>query len=1093
MKKVLLLSVFFAFFLSSSGQTIERVFQVNNEPTEGNAVFPLDDGYLVLTNHNGKLNFTKFDLLGKPLFSKDFYDANGGWPHSAIRTNDGGYLIVGLREADRPQKGYIIKLSQSLAFEWGWNVAHIDPTVDLWVSGVRQTSDGGYIVLVKGQYFDRYTMEPFFGLVNLSTAGTLEWQRRIVATVQTEVFDVLQVGNQYVIYGGIYLGSSSNWDLYVGVVNDPDHGDSIAWQVWIGGLHFDGAYTIEPVIYPNASNLVQLDSNWIGLAAYTKSYGSNPGAGETDGNAILLILLDMSGTSALVKMLDGVANDRIAGTYGGPNLLRLSDGNLLLGGMSESNTYGLPGAYLVKLAPDLSSILWQHEYFIGNSPFGTYSGGLAFSLAETAAGKIAMAGKTPSHAFLTVLSGSGANEGGCTYQVSPAVSLSAPFTPDIVSLIPDSTFRLVSTDPRVVLTSITPTASSTTINLICYADLEVSPSPLDHDFGEIPVGTASVPLEITISNGSGATGSLVIGEINFVGGDQVDFSGNLGSCASHSILDPGESCKISVAFSPHSTGEKSTTVEIVTNDPNEPRWTGTIRGTGLVGQDISVSPLAVSFGDVRVGLASTQTITVQNVGSADLHLGTIGSPSAPFDRTGGTCANGQTLAPGGNCTIAITFSPQARGVFSSSFEIISDDPDSPLTILLSGTGTLPMISVEPPTVSFGEVVLHTTSLQTITIRNSGDGHLELGSIGSPQAPFSRTGGTCEEGLSLGHDESCTIQLAFTPTTVGSFSSTIDIASNDPDDPLKQVPLSGNGTGIPEISTDPPVGPGAELDFGKVLVGETSSKTFTIENVGTGDLVLKTMESPPPPFSIDSLSSTCTNGKVLTPGGIGASCTIVVRFEPVSQGIFSGSFTVGSNDSDEDPISVDLSGKGVSFLVDPEEGTLGTGIALAGSGFGDAKGKVMVGGAPLKILEWTSKSIRGSLTKVLPIDTPFDVVVQPKSPKGAAPITEPGAFIVRAPEITAAPERGRSGDPTPLVIHGNFFSNKKGKVLLDYNVGGSLKTKSCKVLSWPVDSLSGTTDGEVQFTVPKGLAPGTGYTLRVTNKVGSDSVPFEIVP
>jgi hypothetical protein len=173
MKKVLLLSVFFAFFLSSSGQTIERVFQVNNEPTEGNAVFPLDDGYLVLTNHNGKLNFTKFDLLGKPLFSKDFYDANGGWPHSAIRTNDGGYLIVGLREADRPQKGYIIKLSQSLAFEWGWNVAHIDPTVDLWVSGVRQTSDGGYIVLVKGQYFDRYTTEPFFGLVKLSTAGTL--------------------------------------------------------------------------------------------------------------------------------------------------------------------------------------------------------------------------------------------------------------------------------------------------------------------------------------------------------------------------------------------------------------------------------------------------------------------------------------------------------------------------------------------------------------------------------------------------------------------------------------------------------------------------------------------------------------------------------------------------------------------------------------------------------------------------------------------------------------------------------------------------------------------------------------------------------
>lgn len=446
---------------------------------------------------------------------------------------------MGLREADRPQRGYIIKLSQSLAFEWGWDVVLIDPTVDLWVSGVRQSSDGGYIVTVKGQFFNRYPTEPFFGLVKLSAAGTLAWPRRIVATVQTEVFDVLQVGNRYVIYGGIYLKDTSNWDLYVGVVNDPDHGDSIDWQVWIGGLQFDGAYTVEPVIYPNASNLVQLDSNWIGLAAYTKSYGSN--------------------------------------------------------------------------------------------------------------------------------------------------------------------------------------------------------APLD----------------------------------------------------------------------------------------------------------ISESPLTVFFGDVLVGLAPTQTITVQNVGNSDLHLGTIGSPCAPFDRTGGTCTNGRTLATGGSCTIAISFTPQARGVFSSDFAIASDDPDEgTVSVNLSGKGVEPDIAVTPPSIHFGDVFVGSHVDQIITVVNSGDSDLHLGPIGSPTAPFSKVGGTCEEGLSLGHDESCTIELAFTPTTVGSFSSRIDIASNDPDDPLKQVPLIGNGTGIPEISTDPPVGPGVELDFGKVLVGEISSKIFTIENVGTGELVLVPFEIVP---------------------------------------------------------------------------------------------------------------------------------------------------------------------------------------------------------------------------------------------------------
>ncbi|RPI99321.1 MAG: choice-of-anchor D domain-containing protein, partial [Deltaproteobacteria bacterium] len=179
------------------------------------------------------------------------------------------------------------------------------------------------------------------------------------------------------------------------------------------------------------------------------------------------------------------------------------------------------------------------------------------------------------------------------------------------TVIPDDVFQLVSSDPRVVLTPISSTISDTTLNLICYSNLTITPSPLDHDFGEVPVGSKSASLEIALSNSDSATGSLVIKEINFTGPDKGDFTGNVGACGSHTILDPGDSCKASVAFFPKSAGAKSTTIEIITNDPDNPRWTGTLKGTGVPPQDIPVAPRNVPFRDIPVGKASDQTARVE--------------------------------------------------------------------------------------------------------------------------------------------------------------------------------------------------------------------------------------------------------------------------------------------------------------------------------------------------------------------------------------------------------------------------------------------------------------------------------------------------
>jgi hypothetical protein len=163
------------------------------------------------------------------------------------------------------------------------------------------------------------------------------------------------------------------------------------------------------------------------------------------------------------------------------------------------------------------------------------------------------------------------------------------------------------------------------------------------------------------------------------------------------------------------------------------------------------------------------------------------------------------------------------------------------------------------------------------------------------------------------------------------------------------------------------------------------------------------------------------------------------------------------------------------------------VDIRGAGFGSGKGKVLIGGLPIKISDWTETEIRGTLTKVPPPDVASEVTVQLKVPKGAK-IVESGAFTARGPEVRSVePGSGVSGGTNSITIHGRFFSTKKGKVTLER---GDV-VKSCKVLKWEMEASTG--ESEIQFLVPKGLSPGEDYTLRVTNKLGSDTMLFRIVP
>jgi chitodextrinase len=103
---------------------------------------------------------------------------------------------------------------------------------------------------------------------------------------------------------------------------------------------------------------------------------------------------------------------------------------------------------------------------------------------------------------------------------------------------------------------------------------------------------------------------------------------------------------------------------------------------------VSLSPQSINFGSLATGSTSAQQrLTMTNVGGAQLVISSIwisGSNVGDFAQTN-NC--GSNVAPGGSCTINVTFTPTTTGARSSAVAISDNAPGGTNTVPLSGTGT----------------------------------------------------------------------------------------------------------------------------------------------------------------------------------------------------------------------------------------------------------------------------------------------------------------------------------------------------------------------------------------------------------------------
>jgi hypothetical protein len=211
------------------------------------------------------------------------------------------------------------------------------------------------------------------------------------------------------------------------------------------------------------------------------------------------------------------------------------------------------------------------------------------------------------------------------------------------------------------------------------ADLTISQTSMV--FGSVKFGAKAVKSLIVTNH---QTQPVTLSE-SFGGTNAADFSITGGTCTAS--LAAKSSCSIIVTFKPGALGTESATLSVSDSpDPLSPYAVALSTGPTI---PATVTPVTLAYGTLTKKTPSkTKTVTVTNLSGFSLSINESfsGANARDFVLTGGTC--GASASPNSSCTIAVTFTPTAGGsAESASLAVnVSNDPSSPYTIALSGTG-----------------------------------------------------------------------------------------------------------------------------------------------------------------------------------------------------------------------------------------------------------------------------------------------------------------------------------------------------------------------------------------------------------------------
>jgi uncharacterized repeat protein (TIGR03803 family) len=344
-----------------------------------------------------------------------------------------------------------------------------------------------------------------------------------------------------------------------------------------------------------------------------------------------------------------------------------------------------------------------------------------------------------------------------------------------------------------------------------------------------------------------------------------------------------------------------------------------------IGRPLTDAMLPLNLGKHRVGTSHRQEVVARNLGQGVTGVSeltgltaTISGANAgdfvittPFDRT--TLSSATSMSTG----LVLTFTPSGGGIRTAILTITSNDADEGTTVIpLTGEGLAqPEMQVISPAsrvigsdedrYDFGRGGVNAPISQTFTIRNLGT---------APLSNFNFTVGGIHAGefvvtsppaSSIAPGKSSNFTVTFTPSVLGQRSATLRISSNVEDENPFLLQLGGSGYVGPEIQVLDDVveltDNASTVAFGSIPAGGSSIRLLTIRNVGSVDLTgisLSLVGANMADFDFGNVASSVAPGQ---------TSTFIVMFAPKSQGAKSATLRIVSNDIDESPFEILLSG------------------------------------------------------------------------------------------------------------------------------------------------------------------------------------------
>ncbi len=149
--------------------------------------------------------------------------------------------------------------------------------------------------------------------------------------------------------------------------------------------------------------------------------------------------------------------------------------------------------------------------------------------------------------------------------------------------------------------------------------------------------------------------------------------------------------------------------------------------------------------------------------------------------------------PGSSVNVDVMFNSTglSDGIYNGLIDISHNAPNEPSPFpvpaqLTVTSSDLPDIYVHPTIIDFGQVYVGSSSSDQFTVENTGPGTLVVSNITSSEPEFS----VDYNSFSVPPGGSQTVTATFSPGSIGYFVGSLSIYSNDPDEPVVGVSVSG---------------------------------------------------------------------------------------------------------------------------------------------------------------------------------------------------------------------------------------------------------------------------------------------------------------